>query len=94
MFYGASWSLIDKIIFYRVIFDFKMFIFNVYKNLFDNCSSFVLLQKMLEFFMVILFDANSSVVSLFLRQKLCVFVSEVPSQLVKIANWFSFKRFV
>ena len=52
MFYGASWSLIDKIIFYRVIFDFKIFIFNVYKNLFDNCSSFVLLQKMLEFFMI------------------------------------------
>ena len=52
MFNGDSWSLIDKIIFYRAKIGFKMFIFNVYKNLLDNCGSFVLLQKMLEFFMV------------------------------------------
>ena len=31
-----------------------------------------------------------SVVSLFLRQKLRVFVSVVPFQLFKIANWFPF----
>ena len=49
---GDSWSIIDKGIFYRALFNFKMFIFNVYKNLFDKCNSFVLLQKMLEFFMV------------------------------------------
>ena len=33
---------------------------------------------------------QSSAVSLFSRQKLCVFVSVVPFQLVKIASWFSF----
>ena len=69
-----------------------MFTLNVHKNLFDNGNSFALLQKMLEFFygilMVILLQL--SVASLFSRQKLCVFVSVVPSQLAKIANWFSF----
>ena len=49
---GDSWSLIDKDTFYRATFNFKMFIFNVYKNLFDNCNSFALPQKMLEVFMV------------------------------------------
>ena len=49
---GDSWSLIYKGIFYRAAFNFKMFIFNVYKNLFNNCNSFALLQKMLDFFMV------------------------------------------
>ena len=36
------------------------------------------------------FDSNSlsSVVSLFPKQKLCVFASVVPFQLAKIANWF------
>ena len=33
---------------------FKMFIFNVYKSLFDNYNSFVVLQKMLDFVMVFL----------------------------------------
>ena len=33
MFNGDSWSLIDKGIFYRATFNFKMLIFNVYKNL-------------------------------------------------------------
>ena len=46
-------SLIDKSIFYRATFNFKMFIFNIYKNLFDNCYSFAMLQKMLEFFIVL-----------------------------------------
>ena len=42
------------------------------------------------------FDGNSLsfVVSLFSSKKLCVFVSVVPFQLVKIVNWFSFKCFV
>ena len=31
--------------------NFKMFIFNVYKNFFDSGKSFALLQKMLVFFM-------------------------------------------
>ena len=52
MFNGDFWSLIDKIIFYRTIFNVKMLIFNVYKTLFDNCNSFALLQKMLQFFIV------------------------------------------
>ena len=42
----------------------------------------------------ILMVIHSSVVSLFSRQKLCVFVSVVPFHLVKSANWFSFKYFV
>ena len=65
---------------------------NVYKNVFDSCNSFALLQKMVEFFMVFLMIIllKLSVVSLFLRQKLCVFVSVVPFQLVEITNWFSF----
>ena len=39
------------------------------------------------------FDGNSPLIIhsyLFSRQKLCSFVSVVPIQLVKIANWFSF----
>ena len=51
-FNGDSYSLIDKGIFYRATFNFKMFIFNVCKNLSDKCNSFALLQNMLEFFMV------------------------------------------
>ena len=42
---GDSRSLIDKDTFYRATFNFKMFIFNVYENLFDNCNSFALPQK-------------------------------------------------
>ena len=41
-----------------------------------------------DIFMVIL--SQTSVVSLFSRQKLCVVVSVVPFQLVKIGKWFSF----
>ena len=37
-FNGDPWSLIDKGTFYRATFNFKMFIFNVYKKLFDNCK--------------------------------------------------------
>ena len=59
MFNGDSWSLIDKGIFYRAKFNFKMFIFHIYKNLFDNCNSFALLQKLLEFLWY--FDDNSTV---------------------------------
>ena len=33
-FNGGSWSLIDKGIFYRATFNFKMLIFNVYKNVY------------------------------------------------------------
>ena len=33
MFNGGSWSLINKGIFYRAIFSFKMFIFNVSKKI-------------------------------------------------------------
>ena len=50
---------------------------------FEKCSSFY------GILMVIL--PYSSVVCLFSRQKLCVFISVVPFQLVKIAYWFSFK---
>ena len=49
MFNGDSWSLIDKDFFNRATFSFKMFTFNVYKNLFDNYNSFALLQKLLIF---------------------------------------------
>ena len=66
-------------------------LFNVYKSLFDNYNSFALLQKILEFFMA--FYGSSPVIIcsyLFLKQKLCVFVSAVPYRLVEIANWFSF----
>ena len=78
-FNGDSWSLIDRGIFYHATSSFKMFMFNVYlknvyfKNFFYNCNSFVLLQKMLKFFMVFWCNSLSSVVSLFSRQKLCVF---------------------
>ena len=98
---------------FEATFSFKMFIFNFYKNLFDNCNNFEqsrlkrifslkllwgrecnfeLLHKMLELFTVFLIVILPSlfVVSLFPRQKLCVFVYAVPSQLVKIANWLSF----
>ena len=60
MFNGDTWCLIDKGIFYRATFNFKMFIFNVYKILFNNCNSFALLQKMLEFLWC--FDGNSPVI--------------------------------
>ena len=51
-FKGYSWSLINRAIFYRTIFNSKIFIFNADKNLFDNCNSFKRLQKMLEYSMV------------------------------------------
>ena len=65
----------------------------MFTKIYLTIPSFVLLQKMLELWY---FDGNSpsSVASLFSRQKLCVFISVVPFQLVKIANWFSFKCFV
>ena len=37
-------ALLEKGIFYCTTLNFKMFIFNIYKNLFDNCNSFVLQQ--------------------------------------------------
>ena len=50
---SITFSLIDKGIFYRATFSFKIIIVNVYKNLFGKCNSFfALLQKILEFFVV------------------------------------------
>ena len=49
-----------KKVFSIATFDVKMFIFNVYKNLFDTCNSFSLLQKMLVF--VWYDDGNSAVI--------------------------------
>ena len=64
--------------------------FQFYKNLFDNYNSFALLQKMLEFFynvLTVIFP-YSFAVSLFSGQKLCVFVSVVPFQVVKFLIGF------
>ena len=67
-----------------------MVLHSTFKNLFENCNSFPQLQEMLDFLWY--FDGNSPVIifSLFSKRKLCVIVSEVPFQLVKIANGFSF----
>ena len=43
----------DKGIFYSATSNLKMFIFNVYKNIFNNYNSLALLEKMLEFLMVL-----------------------------------------
>ena len=37
-FNGDSWSLIDKDVFYNATSNFKLLIFNVYKNLFESCE--------------------------------------------------------
>ena len=59
-FNGDSWSLIDKGVFYRTTFNFKMVIFNIYKNLFDDYDSFALPQKSSNFLWY--FDGNFPII--------------------------------
>ena len=82
-----AWGLIDRGIFYCTTFNFKMFIFDVYKNLFDNCNCFALLQRMPNFLQY--FDGNSPVIirSQFIFKTKIMFMC----MLVKIAHGFLFK---
>ena len=68
-----------------------MFIFNVYKNLFENCNSFPLLQKMLDFYgilMVIL--PQSYVVSYFQNENYVWLFLKCPLSSLKSLMGFRF----
>ena len=63
-------------------------------NLFNDCNSFALLQKMLIFDgifdgVLMAFLPQLSVVSLFSRQKKCILVSVVPFSLLRLLISFS-----
>ena len=79
------WSLIDKVITLGSMFTKIYLTIAIVLCCYKKCSNFLWY-----------FDSNSlsSLVSLFPKQKLCVFASVVPFQLAKIANWFLFKCFV
>ena len=88
-FNGECWSLIDK----------GMLVLNCLSSMFTKIYLTVAIvlycyKKYSHFLWCFNGNSLSSVVSLFSRRKLCVFVSLVSFQLVKIANWFSFKCFI